>query len=293
MLKSFWLIIAVSISLSIASFDWLFGVSGDYTQKQFSEKVNLALRRTAHFMLKSAGDSTSQIQPVKSFEPNVFVIQMESSLNYDLLPKLLSESFEIHEINQKYDVSVLNCKDGELELGYNSYDFLKNNEVPCGGRRQAKGCYNLKISFANPVEKTNPKPIWLVSTLGVLLIGFVVWKRRKPTDKKAEVIEKTTNTDKLTFADSSFSFINQVLETPEKQHDLTYREAKLLNLFLINQNQLLERDYILKSVWEDEGIVVGRSLDVFVSRLRKMLQSDAKVQITTIHGVGYKLVIEE
>jgi DNA-binding response OmpR family regulator len=86
---------------------------------------------------------------------------------------------------------------------------------------------------------------------------------------------------------------NQILSSGNIDHKLTYREAKLLRLFVSNVNQLLERDSILKAVWEDEGIIVGRSLDVFVSRIRKILQDDTSVQIVTLHGVGYKLQVSE
>ena len=84
---------------------------------------------------------------------------------------------------------------------------------------------------------------------------------------------------------------NLVLVSEHKTFNLTYREAKLLHLFTNNKNKVLERDFILKSVWEDEGIIVGRSVDVFVSRLRKMLAEDLQVKISAVHGVGYRLEV--
>jgi DNA-binding response OmpR family regulator len=72
---------------------------------------------------------------------------------------------------------------------------------------------------------------------------------------------------------------------------LTFRETKLLRLFSENPNQLLEREFIISKVWADEGVLVGRSLDVFVSRLRKKLTGDPSLAIVTVHGVGYKLAI--
>ncbi len=84
---------------------------------------------------------------------------------------------------------------------------------------------------------------------------------------------------------------NQLLYVGNTKQNLTYREAKLLQLFIKHQNQILERDFILKSVWEDEGITVGRSIDVFVSRLRKLLQEDSSLKIAAVHGVGYRLEV--
>ncbi|HEX8545337.1 MAG TPA: response regulator transcription factor [Cytophagaceae bacterium] len=95
----------------------------------------------------------------------------------------------------------------------------------------------------------------------------------------------------LCFGNSCLDFSNQILKIGSEEEKLTYREVKLLKLLCLNSNKLLEREFILKEVWEDEGIFVGRSLDVFISRLRRLLKSDTKVQISNIHGVGYKFQV--
>ena len=84
---------------------------------------------------------------------------------------------------------------------------------------------------------------------------------------------------------------NQLLRINDQPLELTFRESKLLNYFYTHQNQVLERERILEAVWEDEGVIVGRSLDVFVSRLRKKIKADPGLQIVNVHGVGYKLVV--
>ena len=85
-----------------------------------------------------------------------------------------------------------------------------------------------------------------------------------------------------------FEVKNQLLSYGGVQHQLTYREAKLLDLFCRHVNQLLSRDLIMQAVWESEGLRVGRSLDVFVSRLRKYFKEEPTVSITNVHGVGYR-----
>ena len=74
--------------------------------------------------------------------------------------------------------------------------------------------------------------------------------------------------------------------------EMTNKEAKLLQLFSSNVNKVISRDTIQKAIWEDEGYFVGRSLDVFISRLRKILSVDPAITIVNIHGVGYKLEIQ-
>jgi DNA-binding response OmpR family regulator len=72
---------------------------------------------------------------------------------------------------------------------------------------------------------------------------------------------------------------------------LTIKEVKLLQIFANNLNQIVDRNQLQKEVWEDEGIIVGRSLDVFISKIRKKLDMDPQVKLTNIHGKGYKLEV--
>jgi len=87
-------------------------------------------------------------------------------------------------------------------------------------------------------------------------------------------------------------FTNQQIKTGNHIQELTSKEAKLLKLFCLNQNKVINRDIIQKAIWEDEGYFVGRSMDVFISRLRKLLKDEPSVTILNIHGVGYKLEVK-
>ena len=76
----------------------------------------------------------------------------------------------------------------------------------------------------------------------------------------------------------------------ERIISLTAREAELLRLLLLNRNQVLERKAILLHIWNNDDFFAGRSLDVFISRLRRYLEPDESVRIINIRGIGYKLV---
>lgn len=266
----------------------------------FSEKANLALRRTAHLLLVANGDSTSRIEPVKQSDANTFTVQLETLFDYDKLPDLLQESLKIHGIHRGYNVTLVNCVSEQLELGYSFLDLKQNGSVPCGGRKRNAGCYLLKVSFEPETKLTSSSNWWLL-TFGSLLagLGFIVWKRKRKDHvlETASELRVQDNADdhfsKIRFGSSVLDIANLSLISGNKTYNLTYREGKLLNLFTDNKNQILERDFILKSVWEDEGIFVGRSVDVFVSRLRKMLAGDSSLKISAIHGVGYRLEVSE
>ncbi|TDE18509.1 winged helix-turn-helix domain-containing protein [Dyadobacter psychrotolerans] len=263
---------------------------------QFSEKANLVLRRTAHGLLIANGDSVSVIPPVEQTDNNTFTIKLNQSFDYGKLPQLLNESLDLYQITRGYNVTIVNCTTGHLQLGYNFKDMSAKGGVPCLNREQLPGCYNLKLSFYPPTQQATAGNNWWLLPIGSLAagLGYLVWRKSGKSDNSflPEVSEVNT-TQKKHFANSVLDITNLTLVCRNENHKLTYREAKLLNLFAENKNQVLERDFILKSVWEDEGIIVGRSVDVFVSRLRKMLQNDSLVKISAVHGVGYRMEVAE
>ena len=72
---------------------------------------------------------------------------------------------------------------------------------------------------------------------------------------------------------------------------LTTKESELLKLLCINANNILERNYALKSIWIDDNYFNARSMDVYITKLRKYLKEDPAVEILNIHGKGYKLIL--
>ncbi|MCD4698650.1 MAG: response regulator transcription factor [Bacteroidales bacterium] len=85
---------------------------------------------------------------------------------------------------------------------------------------------------------------------------------------------------------------NQQLTFGTEQISLTSREAELLKYLVQNQNVVLKKEDILKEVWGDDSYFNSRSLDVFISKLRKYLKSDPTVKINNIHGIGFILVCD-
>jgi hypothetical protein len=264
-----------------------------------AEKVNLALRRTAHLLLQAAGDSTSRIGAVQHTAAYTWVVQLPHDFDYAQLPLLLQKSLAVHAITCKYDVAVLGCGDGTLLLGYNSADVAATSDIACLGRDfpEISPCYALQLRlFPERTDTaTLPSMGWLIAVAIVLLlfgVGVLIFppKKRLPAPVPSPEMPQH-DAAWLSFGNSRFDIGTQVLVCHEATHKLTYREAKLLHLFVQHPNQILARNLILDKVWADEGIIVGRSIDVFVSRLRKLLRDDATVQLVAIHGVGYRMEV--
>ena len=98
--------------------------------------------------------------------------------------------------------------------------------------------------------------------------------------------------DNFTIGAYAFDFRNLALSHPSGDRKLTKREAEVLRLLCMHKDQVLPRELVLNMVWGDDTYFLGRSLDVFISRLRKYLREDPRVAINNVHGVGFKLVVE-
>ena len=91
-----------------------------------------------------------------------------------------------------------------------------------------------------------------------------------------------------------FESIKQTLQyNDEDPVKLTTKESELLKLLCMNVNKVLERNYALKQVWDDDNYFNARSMDVYITKLRKLLKSDDSIEILNIHGKGYKLIVSD
>ncbi|NCC73034.1 MAG: response regulator transcription factor [Sphingobacteriia bacterium] len=87
-----------------------------------------------------------------------------------------------------------------------------------------------------------------------------------------------------------FDFNRQLLSFKDKDQKLTSKESALLRLLSLNLNQVLDRSYALKEIWNDDSYFNARSMDVYITKLRKFLKDDKNVELINVHGIGFKLV---
>lgn len=98
---------------------------------------------------------------------------------------------------------------------------------------------------------------------------------------------------RYTLGKYTFDYSNLTLSEGTQVSNLTEREAELLKYFVENANRVIKRSDILLSVWGEDDYFLGRSLDVFVSRLRKYLKADERINIENVHGVGFRFILPE
>ena len=103
--------------------------------------------------------------------------------------------------------------------------------------------------------------------------------------------EPELSTEPIPVGKYLFDHGRQMLQFKEEKKKLTSREADLLRLLCLHMNNVLERDEALRTLWGNDSFFNGRSMDVFISRLRKYLHKDKNVEILNVHGKGFKLVV--
>lgn len=101
-----------------------------------------------------------------------------------------------------------------------------------------------------------------------------------------------TKQTKFTIGVFEFDSLKQELYYEDEKTKLTTKENNLLKILSENKNELVERNYVLKQVWGDDSIFNARSMDVYITKLRKYLQNDASVKIINVHSKGFKLVTD-
>jgi hypothetical protein len=255
------------------------------------KRAILVIRNVGHSLLLQAGDSTSRVLPVKQINRGTFQLEFQNEFSFkpDTLVKIVRQNLSANDLPLNYMVSVFDCATREMVYGFEINPF-KNNLISCRGRIQPKGCYSIQIAFIDFKLNNGSTPAIYQYGLGLLFISFISFigygylKRKKKTS--------TVETGNYIRLGGFLLFKDQRLLTNDAERiELSDKESRLLEIFATRQNQLIERDRLLKEVWEDDGIFTARSLDMFVSKLRKKLKNDPSIQITNVYGKGYKLEI--
>ena len=105
--------------------------------------------------------------------------------------------------------------------------------------------------------------------------------------------KKSRNRTHYNIGSFSFDTQKQILSRGDEQTKLTTKESELLSLLCAHANEILQRDFALKTIWIDDNYFNARSMDVYITKLRKHLKADENVEIINIHGKGYKLITPE
>jgi DNA-binding response OmpR family regulator len=271
----------------------LLSAFGSFSQATKQAKhLEVSLRMIGHQVLLNAEDSTSIVLPItQEGEQYRISFQNEFGIIPEELSSTVSEVMTQTGIASGYFLEVLSCESGKVVYSFEKGMVDRFSLMPCAARELPKACYDLILTMAKEeqsIAKVEPleqksQSTWIVIVILILLaVLLIVWlKKRKPKAKA----------DLLSIGKFQFNEQTSELFLGSETIELSSKEAQLLSLLNEHLNLTIKKEVLLNKVWGDEGDYVGRTLDVFISKLRKKLEGDDNIKISNVRGVGYKLLV--
>jgi len=262
------------------------------SQEAFSENVKISLRDVGHQLLLSNKDSTSLVLPVVAIAEAKYQLSFQSQLPFEPsnLVSILQNSFQKSNLPNNYTVEVIQCADQEVAYSYGMKDTKEKSIIPCRGRVLPESCYTIEVQFSAIQTTFLSKQMLLYILLGIAFLFLLDYLFH--IKKQANLPEKNKEHYNAIGIFQFFPEQNKLVKEAV-EISLSKKECELLAIFVAHPNQIIKRDELTKRVWEDHGVIVGRSLDTYISKLRKILKEDDTIKLTNVHGVGYKLEIIE
>ncbi len=268
---------------------WIFS-NVNIDDEDFPERVKVSLRDVGNQLLLSNKDSTSLVLPVVELGENRYEILFQKQLSFEPsnLVTLVKNSFRKADLSDHYRVEVLQCVDNQVAYSYEIKNSKGKDIIPCRGRVLPINCYTIEVKFTNLATTFFNKLFFLFGLVFLLMLFGLdyVFSKSKTEEKPVKKANDATIIGSFQFYPEQNKLVKQAIEI-----NLSKKECELLSIFVDSPNQIIKRDELMKKVWEDNGVFVGRSLDTYISKLRKKLKEDTSIKITNIHGVGYKLEI--
>jgi len=282
------IIYSIAVLLILMFSTWMFLDSGEKNNE--SETVKVVLRDVGHQLLLSNQDSTSLVLPIIDLGNSTYEISFNKQLSFEpgSLVSIIYNSFEKVTLPADYLVEVIQCNNHEIAYSYKIKASEEKNIIPCRGRVLPENCYTIEVKFSDRTASFFRRPtlLYVLIIIGFLLLHSLFYNR-----KHIKVSEKTDENyaeiGSYKFYPAQNKLIKEAVEI-----SLSKKECELLILFIAHPNQTIKREELTKKVWEDHGVIVGRSLDTYISKLRKKLKDDQYIKLINIHGVGYKQEIK-
>lgn len=261
-----------------------------------NQHIEVVVRMIGDEFLLQLGDSTSRIMPIEN-DNGRYLIQFENELSFepDMLSMAAIKVVEKTNTPRSFIIETEKCSTNEVVHSFEISSKKDDSMIPCKSRPLPKDCYKIYFTIlldgnkpiALPVQQNIAMadfPFVYLIVLGVLLIGLIgYWLKKKNTS--------VVNPEWIKIGEYHFDKKGMKLICKGKSEELSSKEASLLDLLYSNINQNVKREEILQIVWGDEGDYLGRTLDVFISKLRKKLEADPNLKIINIRGVGYRMVL--
>jgi len=260
-------------------------------QDDFTSQVKVSLRSVGHQLLMERQDSTSIVLPILKMSDGKFQLSFEKELSIEprKLVSIVKNTIEKESFPTQYLVEVKQCSSQEVAYSYEIKQSVEKDIIACLGRVLKEDCYVIEFTFKKVKSSFIDSKVVLI----VLLLMVFIFVTLFYYQRKSKILTKGNEGDYESIGCFQFYPDQNKLVKEAVEINLSKKECELLAIFIANPNQIIKRDELTKRVWEDHGVIVGRSLDTYISKLRKKLKDDTSIKLTNVHGVGYKLEIRE
>lgn len=278
---------ALVLASAVVVFFSAFSLNSTDEADILEKRVELVIRKIGHDLLLQSGDMTSRIMPVKKLGASTF--QLEFGVNFsfksDSLVDIVNRSLAKANLPIGHIVQVFDCVTSEMIYGF---EVLSESATidPCLGRVQPSGCYTIRVTFTKPLKSSAIEPplyLGIVILLGMVTI--VLWPRLTSAKIKVDAAVRRRC---IVLGNLEVDEQSGMVKNGRTFIQLSNKESSLLKVLAENVNRLVDRDYLQNEIWKKEGVITGRSLDMFISKLRKKLGSDSGVKIVNVRGRGYR-----
>ena len=254
-------------------------------EKLVDKQVHLALRSIGDALLKFNADFSTPVPPIQQKGSETYSLKFDTPVVID--PDHLVELSLKHltsEIARQSIVTVRNVDTGAIVYGF-EIDHLEQMDIPCLGRILSASNYSVEFSFFDdPVTQLLYYNIPAISTAGVYVLfaflGFSFLKKKKHV---------TSGTNQIQWKGIILDIAHNQITKNRKTIQLTTKESQILAILLEHKGTLVTRAFFMQEVWLKKGVITERSLDMYISRLRKKMAVLSNVQIVNQHGKGYYL----
>lgn len=252
-------------------------------EKGLAEKqTRIALRSIGDDLLTYNDDFQSIVPPIEKTQDQKYLIKFNQPIS--IHPDKLATSSVAHlspEISNRIIVNVI-----DTELKNIVYEFEINHSdessIPCRGRNLKKAMYEIEVDLYNKGATNLTFSSVTFTDISIVLFVFFGFLAvdRNILKLKSEPYQLGLSLDR----------INNLISFDGKKVKLTDKEMDIIIILTKDEGKLVARDYLIEEVWSKQGVITGRSLDMYISRLRKKLAQISGTQIINEHGKGYRLI---
>lgn len=265
----------------------LIGTQAYWVSKSFDTRT-MGFDHSVSVALYSVADTMSEHATVEKRATNYYYVQTNSPLSNQKVQELVHKEFSARNIELDYELGVYDAEDDTLVYGHRV--SASEPYVPPNLCEDTTGAnMNFAVFFPTKAGILSKGPdIW------ALLVSLVIvcsWLYANTTSARAARLAQVRH--RIMVGQSCLDFHNQQLTVNQQTYPLTYKENLILKLLFERPNEVIDREIFLKEVWGKDGFFVARSMDVFISRVRKYLKDDVNLKIENLRAIGYRLHVKK